>query len=207
MEDATPERNRAQKFRRTLLWIFESFGSLLVFYFVEHAYGLVPAIITGVALSVAIVTFQIVREKKPSRMTIFSAVMVVLFGGLDLYFRSGFFIKLEPAIGNFISGSFFLATVLTGKPLITELAMQTRGELPERVQRYLRGLTLVWVAFFYLRAAVFMWLAYNATLDQALAVRGVLGPVSFGAMFVGEWIFRYLRFGRQAFADKTPPQR
>jgi hypothetical protein len=46
-------------------------------------------------------------------------------------------------------------------------------------------------------------MAYNLTLERALVVRGVAGPVSLGVMFVGEMGYRYLRYGKQAFEDPS----
>ncbi|MBK8169650.1 MAG: septation protein IspZ [Sandaracinaceae bacterium] len=196
---------RASKFLRLLYWLFESFGSLLVFYIVEHSYGLLAAIVAGITQAIIFLSIQIVRERHVSRLTAFSGAMVVLFGALDLYFQSGFFVKLEPAIGNLVFGGFFLWTVLSGKPIIAELAMRERPTLSAVVQTYLRNLTLVWVLFFAARAALYTWMAFSMNLDRALAVRAFLGPLSFGAMFLGEYAYRYLRFGKRAFSKESAP--
>ncbi|MGH7327788.1 MAG: septation protein IspZ, partial [Polyangiaceae bacterium] len=131
-------------------------------------------------------TLQIVREKKISPFTAFIASSVVVFGALDLHYRTGFFVKIEPALGNAVTGLFFLGTVVIGKPLLIELAEKGMGRKLERAHGYLRAWTIVWAFYFFLRAAIYVWMAYRLTIDQAMAIRGTLAPLSFGVMFLAE---------------------
>ena len=185
-------------------FLLESFGPLLVLVVLEHAVSLLAAIISSIALGVVLVILQIKRDKKVSPFTAFVAASVAVFGVLDLKYQTGFFVKLEPALGNVVTGLFFLATVVLGRPIIIELAEKQRGApISEKAHGYLRGLTIAWGVFFFARAAVYVWMAYRLTVDQALAIRGIAGPGSFGVMIVGEMGLRYLRWGRAAF-DRAP---
>ena len=147
-----------------------------------------------------LVGLQIARERKISPFTAFVAASVAVFGALDLKYRTGFFVKIEPALGNALTGAFFLATVALGRPVILELVEKQRSEpLSDRARVYLRGLTVVWGLFFFARTAAYVWMAYHLTIDQALAIRSVASPVSFGVMIAGEMGFRWLRWGKKAF--------
>jgi len=189
-----------------LRWVLESFGPLLVFWTFEHRWGLVPAIVSGVVVGVGLVTFQWIREKSPSKLTVINAVSVVVFGALDLTFRSAFFVKLEPVLGNLVWAGIFLTSAATGPGLITEMVERTSARMKDSVRSYMRGVTVAWGLFMIARAAVYLWMAFALTVDQALAARGVLGPASFVGMFALEMAFRYLRWGKKAFGSAPPPE-
>lgn len=196
--EATPKTSKAGFAR----FLAESFGPLVVFWVLEHTLGLLAAIISSIACGVVLVVLQVVRDKAVSPFTAFVAASVAIFGALDLKYQTGFFVKLEPALGNTITGIFFLSTVAFGKPIIRELAEKQRGsKLPDRASGYLRSLTIVWGFFFFVRAALYVWMAFKLTLDQALAVRAIASPVSFCAMIFGEMGVRWLRWGKEAFKD------
>jgi intracellular septation protein A len=181
------------------IWALESFGPLLAFLAFEHLLGLLAAIISSIVIGALLVVRQIARDKKVSPFTAFIALSVVVFGVLDLRYQTGFFVKLEPALGNAVTALFFLGTVVIGKPVIVEFARRQRPELSERGLVYLRKLTVAWGVFFILRTGVYVWMAYHLSLDAALAIRGIAGPVSFGVMIFGEMGFRYLIYGKKAF--------
>jgi intracellular septation protein A len=196
---AQPQKPKVQTFARFLA---ESFGPLVVFVVLEHTVSLLAAIISSIVAGVILVALQIARDKKVSPFTAFVASSVAIFGALDLKYRTGFFVKIEPALGNTFTGLFFLATFVLGKPIIRELAEKQSGrKLSERASGYLRALTVVWGFFFFARAGAYVWMAYKLTLDQALAVRSIASPISFGVMIVGEMGVRWLRWGRAGFKD------
>lgn len=192
--DAAGQTPEPGAWRRAVGWGFETFGPLIAFVIFEHTMGLVAAIVSGIVTGAALVTLQIVREKKISPFTAFIAASVVVFGALDLHYRTGFFVKIEPALGNAITGIFFLGTVVIGRPVLIEFAEKRMGRKLERAYPYLRGWTVVWSFYFFLRAAVYVWMAYRLTIDQAMAIRSIAGPASFGAMFLAEMGVRKLVF-------------
>ena len=199
MVEATKEPSRAAGIVR---FVLESFGPLIVFVVLEHAVSLFAAIVSSIVAGVILVALQVVRDRKISPFTAYVAASVAVFGVLDLKYQSGFFVKLEPALGNTFTGLFFLGTVLVGRPVILELAQKQRKEpFTERGVAYLRGLTIAWGLFFFVRATAYVWMAYRLTIDQALAIRSIAGPLSFGVMIAGEWAVRYLRWGKKAFNE------
>jgi intracellular septation protein A len=184
-------------------FVLETFAPLIVFIALEHTISLFAAIVSSIVTGVILVVLQIARDKKISPFTAYIAASVAVFGVLDMKYQTGFFVKIEPALGNVLTGLFFLSTVVLGRPIIVELAAKQRTDpFKPHVLAYLRGLTIAWGIFFFVRASAYVWMAYRLTIDQALAIRSVASPASFGAMIVGEWGFRYLRWGKKAFDEK-----
>src|ERR1035441_3227422 len=84
-EAQSEEVARPGKWIRTLGWVFETFGPLIVFVAFEHLYGLFAAIVAGIVTGAILVASQIIRERKISPFTAFIASSVVVFGALDLH--------------------------------------------------------------------------------------------------------------------------
>lgn len=181
-------------------WLLESFGPLIVFLLFEHAFGLVSAIVASIVVSAGLVAHQIVRDRKISLFTGFVAASVIVFGFLDLHYQTGFFIKIEPALGNCATGIFFVATVIMGRPVIIEFAEKALGrKLPDRLHGYFVFWTLIWALFFFLRAGAYVWMAYHLSIDRALVLRSFIGPLSFVVLLGAEMGVRFLKFGRRGF--------
>ena len=195
-----PVGTKKAKWAGVVRFVLESFGPLIAFVVLEHTVSLFAAIVSSVVTGVVLVALQIHRDKKVSPFTAYIAASVAVFGVLDLKYQTGFFVKIEPAIGNALTGLFFLATVVFGRPIIAELAQKQRAEpfKPSSVA-YLRAVTIAWGLFFFVRASIYVWMAYRLTIDQALAIRSVGGPLSFGVMIFGEMGVRYMKWGKKAF--------
>lgn len=199
--DAIGQAPKPGAWGRAIGWGFETFGPLIAFVLFEHTLGLVAAIISGIVTGAVLVTLQIVREKKFSPFTAFIAASVVVFGALDLHYRTGFFVKIEPALGNAVTAIFFLGTVAIGKPLLIELAEKRAGKsIPARAHGFLRAWTVLFALYFFLRCAAYVWMAYHLTIDQAMAARSVIGPISFGVVFAIVFLSRRIVFGKGKLA-------
>ena len=194
-----------QRLMSALRFLAETFAPLGIFMGAKHLFGLVAAIAVGIALSLLLLAFQIRRDRRMSPFTAFVAASVIGFGALDLYFRTGFFVKLEPALGNAVTGAFFTGSVLWGSPVIIEFAERSLGRKVDEARRYLTVWTLLWGAFFFLRAGVHLWMAYNVSLDRALLIRGLVGPLSFAVMIGTEMATRWLFYGKRAFGKAPAP--
>jgi intracellular septation protein A len=185
---------------RVARFVVEAFGPLIAFYVFEHSYGLVAAIISGIVSGAILVSLQIARERKISPFTAFVASSVVVFGVIDLKYQTGFFVKIEPALGNAISGIFFIGTAIFGRPVVSELLEKQLGRpLNPQLGPYFRNYTIAIGAYFFLRAALFVWMAYRLTLDQVLVVRGTILPLTLIPLILGEMIVRHFTYGRKRF--------
>ena len=73
-------------------------GPLVVFFAGYYAFGIIPA--TGVfmaaTLAAAAASYALIRKISP--LMIFSAIVVMVFGGLTLWLKDETFIKLKPTI-------------------------------------------------------------------------------------------------------------
>jgi intracellular septation protein A len=195
-----PQKKSGSGIVRTARFVIESFGPLIIFYVCEHSYGLLAAIISGIVTGAILVGIQITRERKISPFTAFVAASVVVFGAVDLKYRTGFAVKIEPALGNVITGIFFIGTAVFGRPLVNELLEKQLGKpLDPALRNYFRDYTIALGFYMFVRAGVFVWMAYNLTLDQVLFVRGTALPLSFVVPIVGEMLVRHFMFGRKEF--------
>jgi intracellular septation protein A len=173
--------------------IFEGFGPLIVFYACEHLWGLLAAIISGIAVGGVLVAWQVVKERRVSSLTAFMAASVLIFGGLDLRYQTGFFVKLEPALGNTACGLFLLGSIALDRGVFANLAERYSGRSLAAWQRkMLFRLTLVWGVFFLLRALGFVWMAYHLTVDQAMFWRATLGNAAYGVVIAAGAIYARL---------------
>lgn len=185
---------------RTARFVVESFGPLIIFYFFEHQYGLLAAIISGIVTGAILAGVQIARERKISPFTAFVAASVVVFGAIDLKYRSGFAVKIEPALGNAITGLFFIGTAIFNRPIVNELIEKQLGKpINPLLRNYFRNYTIGLGLYMFARAGSFVWMAYNLSLDQVLFIRGTVLPASFIVPIVGEMIARHFTFGRKEF--------
>lgn len=127
---------------------------------------------------------KIFREKT-STFFKFSAAIAVSFGIVDLFLKDSFLFKYEAAVTNFITGLFFASTIFADKPLIQEFYERRKGPQhsvkPELV-RFFRGFTLVWVIYFFVKAAFYVWVAKRYSIEKGMVIRGLVGNISLGLM-------------------------
>ena len=69
--------------------------------------------------------------------------------------------------------------------MVQELAEARPGAaIPQtgEIRRFFRLFTLIWAAYFVLKALVYLWIAATLPLTQALALRSIGGGISLGLM-------------------------
>ena len=72
-------------------------------------------------------------------------------------------LKYEAAVSNVVTGIAFVIGALGEKPIIQEVAEQ-RGEsfvATDEIRAFFRLFTLVWAAYFFLKAVLFLWMAWT----------------------------------------------
>jgi uncharacterized membrane protein len=109
-------------------------------------------------------------------------------------------LALVGAAINMLLAIVFARTLGAGRdPLISVFARAERGTLEPELARYTRTLTKVWVAFFFAMAAISVWIA----LHPQIAARwlAAANAVAIVVLFVGEWVFRRIRFRRYRHAS------
>jgi uncharacterized membrane protein len=182
-----------ERVRSLLRFALVNFGPLLAFYAGYYAFGLLGGIAAGVLWVVAELAVTAWKRERPTRLFVMTAALTVGFGAVDLLLQKSVLFRYESVITNVLVGAYFGSSLRGPKTLIQEFYERSlpAGTAPKpHVVVYLRGLTVVWTAYFFVKAAVYGWLSTRYPLEEAMAVRGVVGPVSFGAMFVVERVVR-----------------
>ena len=92
---STPAKSRAAA---PLVRIASDLGPLFLFFGSFELYGIYTA--TGVFMAAVLAALGLGywRERKLSPMPLFTAVLVVIFGGLTLYLKDATFIKMKPTV-------------------------------------------------------------------------------------------------------------
>jgi hypothetical protein len=93
-------------------------------------------------------------------------------------------LKYEAVVTNVAVGLAFVVGALGEKPILQEVA-ESRGEsfpLTAEVVGFFRLFTLVWAAYFLLKAAFFLWAALTLPMLEAMALRSLVGGLTLGVM-------------------------
>ena len=102
------------------------------------------------------------RGRKVDTMLWVSLVLVVVLGGLTLWFHSETFIKWKPTLLYWVmAAAFALGPLLFGKNLL-RILLGEQLVLPEAIWRRLNW---AWVAFFSLMGVLNLWVAYTFATD------------------------------------------
>jgi intracellular septation protein A len=185
-----------------LRYVAMEFGALIVFWVGLYGFGIKPAIAATVTFIVLDGLYRWRWRVPVTRIYVLTSALAVTFGAIDVYATSPFMIKYEAVVTNIVTGLFFLAGARGEKTLIQEVAERRRGvgPIPNRadVRQFFRLFTLFWAAYFFVKAGVYLWLGLTLPLEQALALRTVIGGVSLAAMmglsFIGRRLFFFCRW-------------
>jgi len=160
------------------------FGGIIVFYLLLYTIGLKAAI----AGTIVFVIADAVRRRRHGlgfpRIYVLSSAMAVGFGAIDLFSATPFMIKYEAVISSLAIGAMFAAGA-RGKSMLQELVEQRDGAAfanrPD-IARFFQLMTLMWAAYFVVKAIVYLWLGEILPIEQTLQIRPVIGTVSLIAM-------------------------
>jgi intracellular septation protein len=125
-------------------------GPLVVFFVVNYLYGIMygtGALMAATVVSIA-VTYSV--ERRVPLMPAVTCVLVMIFGGLTLYFDNEMFIKIKPTIVNLL----FAAALLTGLALGRNFMKVLLGRVLRMTDEGWRIMTKRWVGMFVVLAAV-----------------------------------------------------
>lgn len=172
-----------------LRYVVLEFGALIVFWIGLYSFGIKPAIGATVVFVVLDALYHWRQRIPVTRVYVLSSTLAIVFGAIDLYAANPFMIKYEAVVTNTAVGLFFVAGARGEKSLIQEVAekRQRSEPFPDRadVRYFFRLLTLLWAGYFFVRAAIYLWLGLILPLERALALRTVIGGVSLAVMIGG----------------------
>lgn len=163
------------------------------------------ATVVVILATLAQVLFLKLRGKKIDTMLWISLVLVVVLGGLTVWFHSETFIKWKPSVLYWCMGSaLWLSPLLTGRNLL-KLLLGEQMKLPERVWH---RLNFAWVAFFAGMGLLNLWVAYSFATSTWVNFKlfGGIGLMLAFTLAQGVFLAKYMEEPAGANTPPAPPQ-
>jgi intracellular septation protein len=166
--------SRSEALRGLVLPLLDGTGLVLPQVFSEKPIFL-ATLLFMLAMGVSLILSLVWLRHVPV-MPLVSGAMVLLFGGLTLYFADDTFIKIKPTAVNFLFGSALLIGLLFGKPLL-KIVLDTMLELDDAGWH---SLSLRWGLFFYVLAGLneLVWRTQTDAVWINFKVFGIM-PLTF----------------------------
>ena len=151
-------------------------GPLAVFFIFYTRSGLQASILTFMVATVIAFLFSYILEKKIPIMPTVGAGIVLLFGGLTIYFDNDVFFKMKPTIINVLFAVILYGGILINKPLLKYLL----GAALKLEEEGWKILTQRWIGFFIALAILneVVWRTQSTDIWVNFKVFGIL-PITF----------------------------
>ncbi len=151
-------------------------GPLAVFFIFYTRSGLQASILPLMIATVIAVLFSYILEKKIPIMPTVGAGIVLIFGGLTIYFDNEVFIKMKPTIINLVFAVILYGGMLIKKPLLKILL----GAALKLEEKGWRILTYRWIGFFIALAILneIVWRTQSTDIWVNFKVFAIL-PITF----------------------------
>jgi intracellular septation protein len=159
-----------------LLKLVLDLGPLALFFFANSRWGIFTATATFMAAILVALAVSYALTRRLPVMTIVSAVVVTIFGGLTLILQDETFIKLKPTIIYLLFAGVLFGGLLLRKPLL-EMVFDRMFHLTEEGWR---KLTIRWALFFLALAVLneIVWRTQTTDMWVNFKVFGVV-PLTF----------------------------
>ena len=161
---------------KSFLKILVDIGPIAVFFIFYTRGDLLSAILPFMIATIIAVLFSYIVEKKIPIMPTVGAAIILVFGGLTIYFDNDVFFKMKPTIINILFGAILYGGMLINKPLLkyllgSALKLQEKGWVI---------LTKRWIGFFIALAILneIVWRTQSTDLWVYFKVFGIL-PITF----------------------------
>ena len=151
-------------------------GPLAVFFIFYTRTDLQSAILPFMIATIIAVLFSYTMEKKIPIMPTVGAVIVLVFGGLTIYFNNEVFFKMKPTIINILFASILYGGIVLKKPFL-KLLLGAAIKLQDKGWSIL---TKRWIGFFIALAILneIIWRTQSTDLWVNFKVFGIL-PITF----------------------------
>jgi intracellular septation protein A len=183
-----------EEIRRAVQYTFLNLGTPIAFYGAFYEWGAKAAI----GFAVVITLFQLLVHRfyqiRLSPIFIVASGFTTLFGVIDLTLQSPRFFRLEPFAQNFLIGTALFVSLTARIPVaawfISGLPTRIRPNLTHESQSYLKKLTLIWGIYLYIKAIIFLYLAFQVNLADLVVLRTLIGGGTLFLMFLVEFVYR-----------------
>ena len=161
---------------KSLYKLLIDIGPLAVFFIFYTRSGLQASILPFMVATVIAVLFSYILEKKIPIMPTVGAAIVLLFGGLTIYFDNDVFFKMKPTIINVLFAVILYGGILINKPLLKYLL----GAALKLEETGWKILTQRWIGFFIALAVLneIVWRTQSTDIWVNFKVFGIL-PITF----------------------------
>ena len=161
---------------KSLYKLLIDIGPLAVFFIFYTRSGLQASILPFMVATVIAVLFSYILEKKIPIMPTVGAGIVLLFGGLTIYFDNDVFFKMKPTIINVLFAVILYGGILINKPLLKYLL----GAALKLEEEGWKILTQRWIGFFVALAVLneIVWRTQSTDIWVNFKVFGIL-PITF----------------------------
>ncbi len=179
------------KFKIFLKFILSNFGPIIGFYLVNQLWGMKVGVFASIILVIAEYLWLKHKDESISTFFYFSSGMIILFGVIDLIIQKPLFIKFEASITNLFFALFFGHSIFKEKSLIQEIAetqKKTSETQSEDKKFYFKIMTCFWSIYFLGKSIFYLWINLNASLNEGLLIRMIVGKVSL-------WIMLFISVG------------
>ena len=151
-------------------------GPLAVFFIFYTRSDLQTAILPFMIATAISIVFSYIVEKKIPIMPTVGAVIILVFGGLTLYFNNDVFFKMKPTIINLLFAFILFLGILLKKPLLKFLL----GAALKLKEEGWKILTQRWIGFFIALAILneIVWRTQSTDLWVNFKVFGIM-PITF----------------------------
>ena len=151
-------------------------GPLAVFFIFYSRSGLQASILPFMIATVIAVVFSYIIEKKIPIMPTVGAGIVLIFGGLTIYFDNEVFFKMKPTIIYFLFAAILYGGIIINKPLLKYLL----GAALKLQEEGWKILTQRWIGFFIALAILneIVWRTQSTDIWVNFKVFGIL-PITF----------------------------
>ena len=151
-------------------------GPLAVFFIFYTRNGLQASILPFMIATIIAVLFSYILEKKIPIMPTVGATIVLIFGGLTIYFDNEVFFKMKPTIINFLFAAVLYGGTIIKKPLLKYLL----GAALKLEDLGWKILTQRWIGFFIALAILneIVWRTQSTDIWVSFKVFGIL-PITF----------------------------
>jgi len=167
---------RAPKALNPIVKLLVDIGPLAAFFIAYTQGGLMAATAAVMAATAVALVVSYALVRRVPMVPVFSAVVIMIFGGLTLWLDNEIFIKMKPTIINAIFAAILLVGLATGRAMLKPLF-----EMAFRLtDAGWRGLSLRWALFFLAMALLneVVWRATTTDIWVDFKVFGLL-PLTF----------------------------
>lgn len=169
---SAPDTKPANAPKMPLARLASDLGPLILFFATYELFGIYAATAAFMAAVLAALGFGYWREKKLLPMPLFTAVLVLIFGGLTLYLKDATFIKMKPTVLYAFFGLMLVGGLKFNRVFIKYVFAQAF----ELTDEGWRTLTWRWGLFFLALAGIneAVWRSFSTDIWVDFKVFGIM---------------------------------